>query len=162
FGDTVFHLETNVKDGPGGLRDYNLASWLELIFCVEKHGSWPNEKSALPASMRKQFDPALEFLMSVRCFLHFRHSLDDITLTWEVQEEAVALHVGTPPADALTASDWMRIYFGHARAIHRVCTRLLDEIPAARPSLYRQFQHLRSRLSNAEFSVVDDLIYLHD
>jgi [protein-PII] uridylyltransferase len=162
FGDTVFHLETNVKDGPGGLRDYNLVSWLELISHVEKRGAWPHEKSALPVAIRRQFDPALEFLMSVRCFLHFRHSRDDNTLTWEAQDEAAALHIGTPGTDLLSASDWMRIYFGHARAIHRVSTRLLDEIPAARPSLYRQFQHLRSRLSNAEFSIVDDLIYLQD
>ncbi|HYL69006.1 MAG TPA: hypothetical protein VEX69_07565, partial [Candidatus Limnocylindria bacterium] len=28
FGRTVFHLEPNVKDGPGGLRDYNVACWL--------------------------------------------------------------------------------------------------------------------------------------
>ncbi len=162
FGDTVFHLESNVKDGPGGLRDYNLASWLELISHLETQGSWPDETSALPVSIRRQFDPALEFLMSVRCFLHFRHSRDDNTLTWEAQDEAAALHVGVRGAESLGASDWMRVYFAHARAIHRVCTRLLDEIPAARPSLYRQFQHLRSRLSNAEFSVVDDRIFLQD
>src|SRR6202050_1840331 len=27
FGNTVFHLEPNVKDGPGGLRDYSAANW---------------------------------------------------------------------------------------------------------------------------------------
>ena len=54
----------------------------------------------------------------------------------------------------------MRIYFGHARLIHRVAQQLLEEFPAARPSLYRQFQSLRSRLSNAEFAVVDGRIFL--
>ena len=162
FGETVFHLETNVKDGPGGLRDYNLASWLELITHLENQRSWPDEKSALPASIRRQFEPALEFLMSVRCFLHFRHSRDDNTLTWEAQDEAAARHVGVAAPDSLAASDWMRIYFAHARAIHRVCTRLLDEVPASRPSLYRQIQHLRSRLSNPEFSVVDGMIFLQE
>ena len=68
--------------------------------------------------------------------------------------------IGAPGADSLTASDWMRIYFGHARLIHRVALQLLDEFPAARPSLYRQFQNLRSRLSNAEFAVVDGRIFL--
>jgi [protein-PII] uridylyltransferase len=160
FGETVFHLETNVKDGPGGLRDYNLASWLELITHLAHQRAWPDEKSTLPASIRRQFEPALEFLMSVRCFLHFRHSRDDNTLTWEAQDEAAAHHVGVRSADSLDASEWMRIYFAHARAIHRVCTRLLDEVPANRPSLYRQFQHLRSRLSNPEFSVVDGMIFL--
>ena len=162
FGNTVFHLETNVKDGPGGLRDYNLASWLELISHVRSDGGWPDEKSGLPVSIRSQFGPALEFLMSVRCFLHFRYSRDDNTLTWEAQDEAAALHIGVRGAESLSASDWMRVYFAHARAIHRVCTKMLDDIPAARPSLYRQFQHLRSRVSNAEFSVTDERIFLQD
>ncbi len=61
----------------------------------------------------------------------------------------------------MNAADWMRAYFGHARAIHRVLdSQLLEEIPAARSSLYRQFQNWRSRLSNADFSVVDGLIFL--
>jgi [protein-PII] uridylyltransferase len=38
--------------------------------------------------------------------------------------------------------------------------QLLDEIPAARSSLYRHFQNWRSRLSNSDFSVVDGFIYL--
>ena len=54
----------------------------------------------------------------------------------------------------------MRIYFRHARAVHYECLRQLESVPAARSSLYRHFQNWRSRLSNADFSVVDGLIYL--
>lgn len=180
FGDTVFHLEPNVKDGPGGLRDYNLACWLALISAMQAQRAWPADERPLPVSVRKQFDAALEFLMSVRCFLHLRHNRDDNTLTWEAQEDAAAARAGVrgiaqPNGAAhasrrnpvemdepLSASDWMRVYFGHARAIHRICRRLLDEVPAARTTLYRQFQSLRSHLSNAEFSVVGELIFLRD
>ena len=189
FGDTVFHLEPNVKDGPGGLRDYNLACWVALISAMQAQRAWPAEERPLPVSVRTQFDAALEFLMSVRCFLHLRHTRDDNTLTWEAQEEAAAARVGVksasngaaangggstrgagaasatssrPETAELSPSDWMRIYFGHARAIHRICRRLLDEVPAARTTLYRQFQSLRSRLSNTEFSVVGELIFLQD
>jgi [protein-PII] uridylyltransferase len=160
FGNSVFHLEPNVKDGPGGMRDYNVACWLALISAIEEQGGWPPEGSLLPSSLHSPFDAALDFLMSVRCFLHFRHSKDDNTLAWEAQDEAAALAIGTPDAGPMTPSDWMRLYFGHARLIHRVATQLLEEFPAARPSLYRQFQNLRSRLSNAEFSVVDGRIFL--
>ena len=31
MGNTIFHLEPNVKDTPGGLRDYHLACWLSLL-----------------------------------------------------------------------------------------------------------------------------------
>ena len=160
FGDTVFHLEPNVKDGPGGLRDYNLACWLALISFMEEQGGWPDEATLLPSGLRETFDEALRFLMSVRCFLHFRHGRDDNTLAWNAQDEAATLRIGAPDAPSLTPSDWMRIYFSHARSIHRVAVQLLEEFPAARASLYRQFQNLRSRLSNSEFSVVDGRIFL--
>jgi [protein-PII] uridylyltransferase len=160
FGDTVFHLEPNVKDGPGGLRDYNVACWLALISAVHNLRSWPDEKLLLPAAVRKPLDPAVDFLMSARCFLHFRHGRDDNSLTWEAQDDAAAQKIGVPPADTPNASDWMRIYFGHARLIHRLCTQLLEEIPTAWPSLSQQFQNWRSRLSNAHFSVVDGFVSL--
>lgn len=162
FGDSVFHLEPNLKDGPGGLRDYNLACWLALLSAMEAQRAWPAEERPLPVSVRKQFDSALDFLMSARCFLHLRHTRDDNTLTWEAQDEAAARKIGVSGGGELSASDWMRIYFSHARSIHRVCTRMLDEIPAGGTTLYRQFQSLRSRLSNLEFSVVGDLIFLQD
>jgi len=160
FGNTVFHLEPNVKDGPGGLRDYNLAHWLALLAAMEEQGAWPDQKTLLPPWLRERFDAALNFLMSVRCFLHFRHGRDDNSLAWLAQDEAAAQRIGAPGEGPLSASEWMRIYFGHARLIHRVALQLLEEFPAARPSLYKQFQNLRSRLSNAEFAVVDGRIFL--
>ena len=54
----------------------------------------------------------------------------------------------------------MRVYFRQARALHHECLRLLESVPAARSSLYRTYQTWRSRLSNADFSVIDSLIYL--
>jgi [protein-PII] uridylyltransferase len=160
YGGTVFHLEPNVKETPGGLRDYNVACWLALISSMDKLRGWPDASSLLSEPVRRQFEPALDFLMSVRCFLHFRHGRDDNMLTWEAQDDAAARKIGTPDSTVVSAADWMRVYFGHARAIHRTSVRLLEEIPAARSSLYRQFQNWRSRLSNADFSVVDGLIFL--
>jgi [protein-PII] uridylyltransferase len=164
FGDTVFHLEPNVKDGPGGMRDYNVASWLALLSAMEQLRAWPVEGAPLAASARPALDRALEFLMAVRCFLHFRHARDDNSLAWDAQEEVAAQRVGLPAADDSTAtplapSDWMRVYFSHARRVHRICLQLLEELPTTRPSLYRQFQNLRSRLSNPEFSVVGNLVF---
>jgi len=160
FGNTVFHLEPNVKDGPGGLRDYNVANWLALISAMEKLKVWPDEKTLLPVSSRRASDTALDFQMSVRCFLHFRHGRHDNTLFWEAQDEAAARKIGASDADIASAADWMRIYFGHVRSVHRVCSQLLEEIPAAWSSLYRQFQGWRSRVASDDFSVVDGLIFL--
>ena len=142
------------------MRDYNVACWLALISSMDKLRDWPDPKSLLPVSVRKQFEPALELLISVRCFLHYRQGRDDNMLLWETQDEAAARRIGVSEVEEMTAADWMRIYFGHARAVHRASMQLLEEIPAARSSLYKHFQNWRSRVSNADFSVVDGLIFL--
>ena len=41
FGHTIFHLEPNLKDGPGGLRDGNVTTWLSTIAAIELQGRWP-------------------------------------------------------------------------------------------------------------------------
>src|SRR5580658_7559829 len=159
FGQTVFHLEPNLKETPGGLRDYNVACWLALISAMGKLGEWP-DTSSLRAPVRKQLEAALEFLMATRCFLHFRHGRDDNALSWEAQDEAGARKIGASDAAELTAADWMRIYFGHARAVQRTVTQLQEEIPEAWSSLRRQFQSWRSRPVSPDFSVVDGMIFL--
>jgi len=158
-GDTVFHLEPNLKETPGGLRDYNVACWLAQISVMSKLGDWP-DASSLRAPVRKQLDAALEFLMAARCFLHLRYGRDDNSLSWEAQDEAAARKTGAGQAADLTAADWMRIYFGHARAVQRTVTQLLEEIPEAWSALRRQFQGWRSRPSSPDFSVVDGMIFL--
>ncbi len=158
-GMTLYHLEPNLKEAPGGLRDCNVACWLALISAMDKLHDWP-DASSLRAPVRKQLDAAIDFLMSARCFLHFRHGRDDNSLSWEAQDEAAARRIGAPDSMELSAADWMRIYFGHARAVQRTVTQLLEEIPEAWSALYRQVQSWRTRLSTADFSVVDGLIFL--
>jgi len=160
YGNTVFHLEPNIKEAPGGLRDYNVAYWMALLAAMDKERTWPDPETLLPESARKSFAPALEFLSSVRVFLHYRQGRDDNMLAWESQDEAAERQIGVNGSERLDAAAWMRVYFRHARAIHYECLRLLESVPAARSSLYRHFQNLRSRLSNADFSVVDGLVFL--
>ncbi len=160
FGNTIFHLEPNVKDTPGGLRDCNVTLWLSLLSSMDKLHDWPDPKALLSTSARKQFDPALDFLVSVRCFLHLRYGRDDNLLSWEAQEEAAKRGIGVYEGQDLSAADWMRIYFSHARSVHRSATQLLEEIPAAWSSLSRHFHNLRARVSDIDFSVVDGLVFL--
>ena len=160
YGNTVFHLEPNVKEAPGGLRDYNVAYWLALLAAMDRDRTWPAEGSLLGDAAQKTLGPAMQFLSSVRTFLHYRHGRDDNMLAWESQDEAAARRIGGSDT-AVDAAGWMRTYFRHARGVHYQCLRLLESVPASRSSLYRSFQNFRSRLSNSDFSVVDGLILLH-
>jgi [protein-PII] uridylyltransferase len=160
FGNTIFHLEPNIKESPGGLRDYNIVHWLLLLSAIDKLRQLPEHDPLISPVIREQFASALDYLISVRCFLHYRHGRDDNTLTWEAQADAAKSRVGNSGTNELSTEEWMRVYFRHARSIQRVAIQLLAEIPASRSSLYREFQNWRSRLSNSNFSVVNGFILL--
>ena len=88
-GDTIFHLEPNLKNSPGGLRDYHVACWVALIFRERsRRGAEPPETlwsaEVTGEEMRKAFD----FLAAARCFLHYRQGRDDNGLSYELQAEA--------------------------------------------------------------------------
>jgi [protein-PII] uridylyltransferase len=159
FANTVFHLQPDVRDGPGGYRDYTLACWLAAMSAMEKQHGWPNSDTLLSPAIQNTMDQALSFLASVRCFLSFRFLRDDNVLTWDAQNDAAAEKIGAREPDIRSATEWMRIYFGHARDVDRISGQLLEEMPAAQSLFYRQLETWRTGFSDADFSVVDGLIF---
>jgi [protein-PII] uridylyltransferase len=159
FANTVFHLEPNVKEGPGGVQDYVTARWLATMSAMEKHDGWPNPQSYFSSANQTSMDSALAFFASVRCFLHFRNKRDHNLLTWDAQDEAAAQKIGAQNSDVANGTDWMRIYFSHARAVDHISGQLLEEMPAAQSLFYRQLETWRTGFSDEDFSVVDGLIF---
>ncbi len=158
-GDTIFHLEPNIKEAPGGLRDYNVSCWLALLNGFSRARDWTNPFDSFPASLRDRVQEAREFLISVRCFLHYRAGRDDNQLNWEAQQAAAEAHIGYDGGGA-DAAEWMRYYYRQARVVNRLFTTLMDEVVPARSSLFQQFQNWRARLSTDEFSCVNGRVFL--
>jgi [protein-PII] uridylyltransferase len=159
FGDTIFHLEPNLKDGPGGLRDLHVFQWLEVIIALASERKWPGTFNTQPSPETADVLDAMEFLTSSRCYLHYRSGRDENVISWEAQDDLAKRGIATK-SGGVSSAEWMRSYFRHARTIHRRAKQMLDQIPRKRSSLYRSFQHWRSRSSNEEFSVVDGRVYL--
>jgi [protein-PII] uridylyltransferase len=159
YGRTIFHLEPNIKDGPGGLRDYQVACWMAQIEEMRRSREWKDPEELLPVPLRSDAVKAIDFLDAVRCFLHYHQGRDLNGLTYELQSEAASAGIGLQGGPLTSPSDWMRVYFRHARAIHRLAV-LLDEVPLAKSFWTRKFGKRKSRLSNAEFTVVDGRVSL--
>ena len=137
YGDTLFHLEPSIKDCPGGLRDVHVCAWLTTLAAVEtKQGRAQagTGGSGLVAGDREEFREAVEFLFTVRCFLHYRHERDDNTLDWQAQDAAAKSFMGLerrrgPREGHADAAYWMRLYFRHARIVERSLTHMLEAVP---------------------------------
>jgi len=157
FGNTIFHLEPNLKDGPGGLRDCHVSQWIGMILSLTSGGR-PEMLPMRGNPARGGIPEAVDFLSSARCYLHYRHNRDDNNIDWAAQEELAVRGIGTGTGP-VSPAEWMRLYFGHAKTVFRNNVRLMDQVSHGRSSLYRSFQHWRSRVSNSEFSVVDGRVF---
>ena len=150
FGNTIFHLEPNLKDCPGGLRDYSLAVWFAVLFHLKETKEWPRQRGGIFQSARGDAEAAFDFLAAARCFLHFRHGRDDNTLDWQSQDEAAALSIGLETRGTADPSYWMRTYYRHARIVYRRAALLMEHLPAP-VSFYKQFRRRRTPIAGTEF-----------
>ncbi|MGD0830849.1 MAG: [protein-PII] uridylyltransferase [Terracidiphilus sp.] len=150
FGNTIFHLEPNLKDCPGGLRDFSLAVWFALLFHLKETKEWPRHRGGVFQSARGDAEAAFDFLAAARCFLHFRHGRDDNTLDWQSQDEAAANSIGLETRGTADPAYWMRTYYRHARVIYRRAALLMEHLPAP-VSFYRQFRRRRTPIAGTDF-----------
>ncbi len=131
FQDTIYHLEPNVKEAPGGLRDLQVLRWLAKLGA-------PDEQK--PGN--------IEVLFRIRCFLHYLSGRDDNKLSFERQDEIARLCDGSKPEDL------MRDYYRAVTSIAKLANRRLENFEARRSGLFSRFRDQSSRYSNSEFSVV--------
>src|ERR1039458_6653183 len=78
YAGTFYHLEPNVKETPGGLRDYQFVHWMEQL--READGVRVAQPEA-PAELRQAF----RFLARLRWFLHRQAGRDNNLLTFEAR-----------------------------------------------------------------------------
>jgi [protein-PII] uridylyltransferase len=143
FQNTIHHREPDIKEAPGGLRDWNLIGWLSRLAPEGAHAS-------------DQLSQAGEFLSAVRCFLHYQSQSDRNLLDAEAQERIIA----QPFSRAKSTPDFMREYFRHAWVVFNEARRALGMLEKAESTLVGNFRDWRSRLSNSEFTVSRERIFL--
>jgi len=165
YGNTIYHLEPNVKDAPGGLRDYQAAAWLKQIDNGQRDSMRNSTgEDELAAN-------AVDFLSAVRCFLHYSNGRNDNTLTYELQTAAAERSLGVASGSSRGAKrspeEWMRLYFRQARILNRLLLRYIEQKPAAQLTFRERFfsaaRSARSEAGKAKpFAVRDGLLEVID
>ena len=155
YGDTIFHVEPNVKECPGGLRDYHLTQWLTLLNAIHAQKGWPQAAADEFYGTHDELESAYDFLSAVRCFLHYRSGHDDNTLDWHAQDEAAGLSIGLETRGTSDPAYWMRNWYRQARTVYRRATLLMDAVPPPRRSFYKQFRRKRVPIPGTDFFLQD-------
>src|SRR5205085_7598647 len=80
YAGTFYHLEPNVKETPGGLRDYQLVCWLQQL-----------RETTGAAGAGDDLRDAFHFMARLRCHLHCQNGRDNNVLSFDAQD-SIAEH----------------------------------------------------------------------
>jgi len=144
YGDSVYLVEPQVKEGEGGLRDLHTAMWLAKVKFVVHDLSELVAKGVLTESEYEEVHAARDFLWRVRNALHFLSGQHQDQLTFEYQER-IAADLGYRDAPTLRAVEqFMRAYYLQARAVNRFADNIISRC-VERPAPYRLLGALGAR-----------------
>ena len=161
FNRTIYHLEPNIKESPGGLRDYHLACWMAQLENVEEDRiPWSEEH--LPRQRGWDIDGAKQFLFAVRCYLHFYYGRDKNLLSHDMQDSIAHAGRETLYTGEGGATDLMRTYFRNTRRMFGLALRLMEESATPSNALLKILRRRTSRISNRDFSVSRGKAYFQD
>ncbi len=125
FRDTIYQLEPDLKEAPGGLRDYQVGRWIARLTGVQ--GFLPYRADELTR--------AFAFMCGLRVFVHYFRGRDRNLLTHDMQAKIVP-HFGYRGVSARSAVEsLMKEYFLRARMLNDYCAKALEVVagpPAGR------------------------------
>lgn len=124
YGNTPFLQEPDIKNGVGGLRDYQNILWMAQIRLNTDNLSGLLKRRYLIAPEDRQLQEGYNFLLRVRNELHFLSNRPTDTLNLENQP-VVAEALGYPQKNVFRrVESFMRDYYRHAWNIYRIFERV--------------------------------------
>jgi len=126
YGNTVFNQEPDIKNGVGGLRDYQNAGWMARVKLdltdIEELAAHNYVRAEDLAAFRRAYD----FLLRVRNDLHFISARATDVLSLDLQPR-IAANLGYDEAAMLPRVEhFMQDYYRAAKTIFRV-SRLVED-----------------------------------
>lgn len=129
YNDTIYQLEPDVKDSPGGLRDVSAARVL---------ASLADAATTPEASAAERLDEAEDFLLRLRALLHLLSRRNHNVLSHDLQEK-VAEYLRCPGAESQQrVESLMGAYFRRARVVARALHRTRRAVCASQPERPRE------------------------
>lgn len=123
---TVFLQEPHVKDGCGGLRDYQNIFWVSRVMLGIKNSEGLIKAELFNPTTLREINEAYDFLHRVRNELHYQAERGSDQLTLRLQ--GVVANAFHYPQDSILrrTEAFMKDYYFHTRNIFRHTTSLME------------------------------------
>ncbi len=134
FGDSVYMQEPNVKNGCGGLRDYQNLLWVTYFKEGELTTRHLVGKDWLSEAEQRRIEKAYDFILRIRTDLHYLTGRATDVLHLNMQDQ-IARRLGyTRRNGQLPSEAFMRDYYEHTRNIFRVTERITQQFASGSAS----------------------------
>ncbi len=111
LGDTRYVLEPNIKDGKGGLRDYQTLFWISRVIHDAATPKSLETINILTKKERQAFEKDYEFLLTIRCHMHDIAQRAEERLHFDIQP-TIAKRLGYKERNnAKSVERFMKHYF---------------------------------------------------
>jgi len=130
----VCHPEPDIKNGPGGLRDYHNALWATAVrFGVNSFREIEGAQVISPQEIESLYN-SIDFTLRVRNELHYLTEKKMDVLSREIQKDLAANLGYLISFDGQPVEDFMRDYYLHATNIYNFSENLFEHcIQAKQP-----------------------------
>lgn len=155
YGDSVYLLEPQLKEGQGGLRDLHTALWIAKIKFKVSGLRELAVKGVMNADELAEIEHARDFLFRVRNAMHFlTHSHQD-QLTFDLQEQ-VAINLGYAASgngNLKPVERFLKDYYLQASIVTRFAQAIIDRsVNPPRP--YRLIGRMMARTIRPGIQIV--------
>jgi [protein-PII] uridylyltransferase len=161
YGDSIYLLEPQLKEGEGGLRDLHTAMWLAAVkYKVHSLGELV-QKAVITERELAEVRAARDFLWRVRNSLHFLTERHFDQLTFEMQERIEPM-LGLRPIEGQPAgSALMRTYYQHATTVFQFAEGLIARVVEGPPGR-RFFRRVTTRQIRPGVLIQQNLLAIGD
>jgi [protein-PII] uridylyltransferase len=160
FGGSVYLQEPNIKEGPGGLRDFHVALWIARArHRLATLADLAHLGLLTPVEIG-QCVQALDFLLRVRSELHYLQGGKHDVLNLAIQVP-VAANLGFSEGPKYGVERFMRQYYLRAGGLHQLSTRIIERC-AERPGSHVEavMKRLRARDIGDDFVELNRQIHI--
>lgn len=110
-GFSRYALEPNIKDGKGGLRDLHTLYWIAKYLYRVDNPYQLIDRGVFTQKEVLRFSKAQDFLLALRCHLHYLAGRSEERLTFELQPELARKMGYTAHAGTTAVERFMKHYF---------------------------------------------------